>query len=66
MTDEELIRHPYHNPDYFGALIARKTAQRFNRNAHGITPMVVPKLPNRYIPHTGAKEKAKHAAMVAK
>lgn len=51
------------NPDYESQMRARKTAQKINRESFGISPrVVVPKQPNKYVPHYGAKEAAKYAA----
>lgn len=47
------------NPDFAPIMERRRAAQSFNRDATGMK-VPVPKQPNRYLPHTGAKERARH------
>lgn len=74
MRLESVVAHPGLNPAYFGEMERRVSAQNHNRAAKQanedvramglgrLMPMVaVPKQPNRYVPHTGAKEAARHA-----
>jgi hypothetical protein len=52
------------NPTYFGDMKERKAIQNMNRDnekGFGIRQIRVPKQPNKYVPHYGAKEAAKHA-----
>lgn len=50
------------NPDYESQMKARRLAQSINRERTAIMPKIaVPKQPNRYLPHYGAKEAARHA-----
>ena len=74
MRLESIVAHPGLNPAYFGEMERRVSAQNHNRAAREFNqaaramgldrmmPMVaVPKQPNRYVPHTGTKEAARHA-----
>lgn len=64
---------PKLNPAFESIMEDRREAQRFNRaakerEAATRTPMrrvAVPKQPNRYLPHSGAKEAARHVGKVA-
>ena len=70
VTGEALRKHPGLNPAYFDQMEKRRDAQRYNRQAKAANlitratnakaPMLamiaVPKQPNKYLPHQGAKE----------
>ena len=64
MTEKELRKHPGLNPAYFATMAKRHEAQAHNRAAVlGFMHKVpVPKQPNRYLPHYGAKQAAKARA----
>ena len=51
------------NPSYRAGMEARREAQRHNRAVTFIlfSKAPVPKQPNKYLPHYGAKELAKYA-----
>ena len=56
MTD--LRNHPGLNPRYFGQMEQRRLAMAENRlRKFAIVP--VPKQPNKYMPHIGAKQRSK-------
>lgn len=66
----DLKDHPGLNPDYFQAMKKRRAAMQANKLAKaaalgmGIDPRQirmtpVPKQPNKYVPHIGAKQRAK-------
>lgn len=69
-SGEALAKHPGLNPAYFEQMEKRVEAQRYNRQAKAASlimratnpkgPMLaliaVPKQPNKYRPHQGAKE----------
>lgn len=63
MRIEAIAAHPGLNPEFFAGMRRRKYAQNWNRAAPVgfMQPIAVPKQPNRYMPHTGAKEAARHA-----
>jgi hypothetical protein len=52
----DLKGHPGLNPDYFRLKAEREEALEMKRK--GI-PVRIPPQPNKYIPHIGAKQKAK-------
>ena len=65
-----LKTHPGANPDYERDMIARLKVQGENRarkeqarraglNPQSIPMLAVPKQPNKYVPHIGAKQRAK-------
>lgn len=51
------------NPDFDRIMKHRRAAQKHNSSAKvwGLQLMFVPKQPNKYLPHYGAKEAAKYA-----
>lgn len=63
----DLKNHPGLNPDYFRLMKARLQAQAHNRTQRDLAArklphlpfMTVPKQPNKYVPHTGAKQRAR-------
>lgn len=57
----DLKSHPGLNPDYFAQMEARKEALEMKRKGFQIR---VPPQPNKYIPHTGAKQRAKAERVV--
>ncbi len=57
----DLKNHPGLNPDYFAQMEHRRYAMRANRESAGLNPIPVPPQPNKYTPHIGAKERARHA-----
>lgn len=56
----DLTNHPGKNPEYDRLMAKRRSAQAYNRVSP--IPMSVPKQPNKYVPHIGAKQRAKGAA----
>lgn len=56
----DLKSHPGLNPDYLRIKAQRDEAIRYNRG--NPFKMPVPKLPNKYVPHVGAKQRSKTAA----
>lgn len=67
LTKESVLSHPHLNPAFAGQMSDRLSAQAFNRrDSTGIMPKIrVPKQPNRYVPHIGAKEMARHEGSVS-
>lgn len=59
----DLNNHPGKNPDYDRLMSARRGIMAENRvrASMGLSPMKVPPQPNKYIPHIGAKQRAKGA-----
>lgn len=58
----DLKNHPGLNPEYFEQMEARRSALAYNRfNAYAGVSMKVPPQPNKYVPHIGAKQRAKGA-----
>lgn len=68
-----LMVHPGRNPDYHRIMQERREAQAHNRRAREFNtmsqaqgsglrmPLVpVPRQPNKYVPHQGRKELARH------
>lgn len=68
-----LAKHPGRNPDYEAGMRARRDAQAHNKQAREFNlraqamglkqfmPLVpVPRQPNKYVPHQGKKEMARH------
>lgn len=55
----DLKDHPGLNPDYFRLLEERQEALRMKRMGY---PVRVPPQPNKYVPHVGAKQRAKGGA----
>lgn len=65
-TLQTIKSHPNLNPAFFPALKQRVSAQDTNRSIramHGAL-LPVPKQANRYLPHIGAKEAARHEGKV--
>lgn len=61
VDNKTLAKHPGRNPDYEARMKARRAAQKHNRSALGATyPVPVPRQPNKYVPHQGKKELARH------
>jgi len=58
----DLKNHPGLNPDYFRDMEARRSALAYNRIAPYGLGMRVPPQPNKYVPHIGAKQRAKGEA----
>lgn len=58
----DLRNHPGLNPSYYSQMDARRIALREKRMGY---PVYVPKQPNKYMPHIGAKQRAKGAARAA-
>jgi hypothetical protein len=56
-----MFQHPHKNPAYEAQMQARREAQRRNRDSLPAMKVAVPKQPNKYLPHYGAKEAAKYA-----
>ena len=57
-----LKNHPGRNPNFEAEMRNRTEAQAHNRSvkAHTLTAFVaVPKQPNKYVPHQGAKEQSR-------
>lgn len=54
----DLKSHPGLNPDYFRLKAEREAALKYKRE-HPYLSVSVPPQPNKYIPHTGAKQLAK-------
>ncbi len=52
----DLKSHPGLNPDYFRLKAEREEALEMKRRGY---PVHVPPQPNKYVPHIGAKQKAK-------
>lgn len=65
VTGNALVNHPGLNPEYMAGIRARLDAHLHNRKARIlgslIGPVPVPKQPNKYVPHYGAKEAARYA-----
>ncbi len=59
----DLKSHPGLNPDYFRLMAEREQALDMKRKGF---PIRIPPQPNKYIPHTGAKQKAKAMKGVSK
>lgn len=70
-----LENHPGRNPDYAQGMAHRKAAQKHNKEARElnaknaalglparIVMVPVPRAPNKYLPHVGAKERQKARA----
>lgn len=57
----DLKNHPFANPAYEEIKALRELAIRYNHQNPSFRPVHVPKLPNKYIPHIGAKQRAKTA-----
>lgn len=63
----DLKDHPGLNPEYFRIMKDRRAAQRHNRSQKDLAlrklphlPFVdVPKQPNKYVPHFGAKQRSR-------
>ena len=67
-TDKTLRKHPGLNPKYFSGMKLRRKAQSHNRTVSVMcigVRIAVPKQPNRYVPHYGAKEAAKYSTRCA-
>lgn len=75
ISEKDLKSHAGANPEYAAGMRKRRGAQDHNREARMFNenaraaglkqfmPIVsVPKCPNKYVPHYGAKESAKYAA----
>lgn len=62
----DLKSHPGRNPDYFRLKAERDDIIFTNkhRKEYGLPTAPVPPMPNKYKPHTGAKQKAKATARV--
>lgn len=58
---KSLKTHPGRNPSYFSELATRQGVMAYNRNRLTIVPLDVPPQPNKYVPHIGAKQRAKGA-----
>lgn len=58
----DLKNHPGLNPSYFSDMERRQGVLAYNRHPGTIVPLAVPPQPNKYIPHTGAKQRAKGGA----
>lgn len=56
----DLKNHPGANPAYERTMNERRTIMAYNRAA--LVKMPVPRQPNKYVPHIGAKQRAKGAA----
>jgi len=54
----DLKNHPGLNPAYFAQMEARRSALIEKRQGY---PVRVPPQPNKYVPHIGAKQRAKGA-----
>lgn len=66
LTKESVLGHPHLNPAFAGQMSDRLSAQSFNRSRVGqVAPIRVPKQPNRYLPHIGAKEMARHEGSIS-
>ena len=69
VTGEALVKHPGLNPKYMEGVRARLDAQVHNRKARILGSMIgaipVPKQPNKYVPHYGAKEAARYAGRIS-
>lgn len=61
----DLKNHPGLNPDYFSLMSDRRRAMIYNRGVESGSligqPLPVPPRPNKYVPHIGAKQRAKTA-----
>lgn len=59
----DLKNHPGLNPDYFRLMSSRRGIMQENRAraSMGLPLMKVPPQPNKYVPHIGAKQRAKGA-----
>ena len=57
----DLKNHPGLNPEYFGIMERRKSEQAYNRSELALFKIPVPKQPNKYVPHIGAKQRSKSA-----
>lgn len=66
----DLKNHPGLNPDYFAGMDERRRAMAVNRARkraavvagippHAVKLVPVPKQPNKYVPHIGAKQRGK-------
>lgn len=56
----DLKDHPGLNPDYFRLKAKRESVQAYNRTPAGrVAPLRVPPQPDKYVPHIGAKQRAK-------
>lgn len=57
----DLKNHPGLNPTYFGDMAVRLgiMAENRSRRQAGLPPLRVPPQPNKYVPHIGAKQRAK-------
>lgn len=57
----DLKNHPGVNPQYFEQMSARRgfMAENRVRAKMGLPLFEVPKQPNKYVPHIGAKQRAK-------
>lgn len=53
----DLTNHPGANPDYERIMTQRIALMRYNRAS--LVKMPVPRQPNKYVPHIGAKQRAK-------
>ena len=66
----DLKNHPGVNPQYFEQMSARRRAMIYNQAvARGTLmgiPLPIPKQPNKYLPHIGAKQRAKGAKNAAR
>ena len=61
-VDEKALKnHPGKNPEYDAGMKARRDAQAYNAKAlaAGLPTIKVPRAPNKYIPHAGAKQQAR-------
>jgi len=58
----DLKNHPGLNPAYFAQMERRQGIIAYNRHPGTIARLRVPPQPNKYIPHIGAKQRAKGAA----
>lgn len=54
-----LKNHPGKNPEYEKLLANRISIMNMNREA-GMKLAPIPKMPNKYVPHYGAKEQKKY------
>jgi hypothetical protein len=57
----DLRNHPGLNPKYFSQMETRGYAIWANRESAGLNRIPVPPQPNKYVPHIGAKQRAKGA-----
>lgn len=57
----DLTNHPGKNPDYDRLMSLRRgiMQEKRVRASIGLPPLPVPRQPNKYVPHIGAKQRAK-------